>query len=129
MAYWNGKFQWVSNDLFKGQYVLLFFYPADFTFVCPTEICEFSDKADKFAEVGCQVIACSTDTHHSHKEYAKKQRNKGGIAPVKIPMIADRTTMISKRYGCLKEDEGVAYRATYLINGEGNLRYMQVSDN
>ena len=123
MAYWNSKFQWVSNDQFKGKYVLLFFYPADFTFVCPTEICRFSDMAEEFEKINCQVIACSADSHHAHKEYAKKPRNKGGIAPVKIPMIADRTTKISKVYGCLGES-GDSYRATYIINGEGILRYM-----
>ena len=132
MAWWNGKHQELSLDQFKGKYVVLFFYPADFTFVCPTEIVQFSDKSPEFDKIGCQVIACSTDTHHSHKEYAKKDRKKGGLDPMVIPMLGDRTTQISADYGCLCQipggDAGCAYRATYIIDKEGKLRHMSIGD-
>ena len=111
---------------------MLFFYPADFTFVCPTEIVQFSDKSGEFDKIECQVIACSTDTHHSHKEYAKKERKKGGLDPMVIPMLADRTTQISSDYGCLCQipggDAGCAYRATYIIDGNGILRHKAIND-
>ena len=108
--------------------MLLFFYPLDFTFVCPTEICQFSDKAAEFEKLGCQVIAASTDSHFSHKEYTKKDRKKGGLGPMAIPMIADTTTKISRDYGCLIEEEGIAFRATYIIDDKGIMRHVTIGD-
>ena len=113
---------------FKGKYVLLFFYPLDFTFVCPTEICQFNDKAAEFEKHGCQVVACSTDSHFCHKEYTKKDRKKGGLGPMTIPMLADTTTKTAESYGCLIEDEGIAYRATYIIDDKGILRHATIGD-
>ena len=79
MAWWDKKFQEISLEQFKGKYVVLFFYPLDFTFVCPTEIVQFSDKKAEFDKLDCQVIACSIDSHFSHKEWTKKDRKKGGL--------------------------------------------------
>ena len=94
-AYWQGKFQEISLDQFKGKYVVLFFYPLDFTFVCPTEICQFSDRSGEFDAINCQVIACSIDSHFSHKEWTHKERKKGGLGEMKIPMLSDLTHKIS----------------------------------
>jgi len=87
---WNvNKFEEISLSQYKGKYVVLFFYPLDFTFVCPTEIVQFSDRVAEFEKLNCQVIACSTDSHFSHKEWTKKDRKKGGLGPMKIPMLGD----------------------------------------
>ena len=131
MAWHEKKFQEVSLDDYRGKYVVLFFWPLDFTFVCPTEVCQFSDKADEFAEIGCQVIGVSIDSHFVHAEWTKKPRNKGGLGPMKIPMLADVSKQISRDYGCLIEDgsdAGVAFRATYIIDKEGVLRQISMND-
>ena len=130
MAWWNG-FKKVKLTDFKGKYVVLFFWPLDFTFVCPTEICQFSDKAKNFREIGCEVIGASIDSHFTHMEYTKKERKNGGLGKMDIPMIADITKSISKSYGALIEDgadAGIAFRATYIIDDKGILRHMSLSD-
>lgn len=130
MAWWNG-FKKVKLTDFKGKYVVLFFWPLDFTFVCPTEICQFSDKAKNFREIGCEVIGASIDSHFTHMEYTKKERKNGGLGKMDIPMIADITKSISKSYGALIEDgadAGIAFRATYIIDDKGILRHMSISD-
>ena len=130
MAWWNG-FKKVKLTDFKGKYVVLFFWPLDFTFVCPTEICQFSDKAKNFREIGCEVIGASIDSHFTHMEYTKKERKNGGPGKMDIPMIADITKSISKSYGALIEDgadAGIAFRATYIIDDKGILRHMSISD-
>ena len=99
--------------------MVLFFWPLDFTFVCPTEVCQFNDRASEFEEIGCQVIGCSIDSHFVHAEWTKKPRSKGGLGPMEIPMLSDQTHEISKDYGCLIEDgddAGVSFRATYIID-------------
>ena len=131
MAWYEGKFQKLSLEQFRGQYVVLFFWPLDFTFVCPTEICEFNDKAPQFAENKCQLIGCSVDSHFTHMEYTMKPRVQGGIGPMQIPMLSDLTKKISKDYGCLIEegdDAGVAMRATYIIDDKGILRQITMND-
>jgi alkyl hydroperoxide reductase subunit AhpC len=111
-AYHKG-FKKISLADYKGKYVVLFFYPLDFTFVCPTEIIEFSNKAEEFRKIGCEVIGCSVDSAFSHLEYTKKPREKGGLGEMNIPLLADITKQIAKDYGVLLEtsdDAGVALR-------------------
>lgn len=111
-AYYKG-FKKISLSDYKGKYLVLFFYPLDFTFVCPTEIIEFSNKAEEFRKLGCEVAGCSVDSAFSHMEYTKKPREKGGLGDMSIPLLADITKKISKDYGVLLEhsaDEGVALR-------------------
>ena len=132
-AYWKKKFQEISLEQFKGKYVVLFFWPLDFTFVCPTEICTFNDHGKDFEEIGAQLIGCSVDSHFVHMEYTKKDRKKGGLGPMDIPMVSDLSKKIAKDYGCLIEDPtdgdcGVAFRATYIIDGKGILRHMSIND-
>lgn len=97
-AWWKDAVKQVSLDDFKGKYVVLFFYPADWSWVCPTEICEFNDKAPEFAALNCQVIGASTDTHLSHMEYTRKERKKGGLGPMDIPLLGDPSLKVSKDY-------------------------------
>jgi len=110
---------------------VLFFWPLDFTFVCPTEICQFSDRAKDFEAIGCQVIGASIDSHFTHMEYTKKDRKTGGLGKMAIPMVADVSKEISKKYGCLIEDggdAGIAFRATYIIDDKGIVRHISISD-
>ena len=130
-AWWGNKFQQIDNNTFKGKYVVMFFWPLDFTFVCPTEICQFNDKAKEFEAIGVQLVGVSIDSHFTHMEYTKKDRKKGGLGPMQIPMLSDVTHKIARDFGCLVEegpDAGVALRATYIIDGNGKLRHMSMND-
>ena len=130
-AFWQDKFQKISLEQFKGKYVVLFFYPLDFTFVCPTEIIQFGDKHEDFAKINCQLIASSVDSVHSHRQWCMKDRKKGGLGAMHIPIIGDITKNIARDYGCLIEeggDAGVAFRATYIIDDKGVLRHASVND-
>lgn len=124
----NGEFKTVKLSDYKGKYVVLFFYPLDFTFVCPTEIIAFSERVDEFRAIGCEVLACSTDSVYSHLAWVNTPRKQGGLGPMKIPLLADKTMELSKKYGCLKEDEGIAFRGLYIIDDKGNLRQITIND-
>merc|ERR1712165_400884 len=113
---------------YQGKYVVLLFYPADFTFVCPTEIIAFSERAEEFRKEGCEVIAISTDSHFTHLAWVNTPREAGGLGKMNIPLLADRTQQISANYGVLKEDEGVAFRGLFIIDGNGVLRQITVND-
>ena len=91
MAYTDGGFKNISLSDYAGKYVVLFFYPLDFTFVCPTEICAFNDAAGDFDAENCALISCSVDSHFTHMEYTKKPRSQGGIGEMDIPMLSDLT--------------------------------------
>lgn len=103
------------ND-FKGKYLCLFFYPLDFTFVCPTELHAFSDKLEEFKKRNCEVVAASIDSHFSHLAWLGTPRAKGGIEGVKYPILADLHKTIARSYGTLSEDDGVAFRGLFLID-------------
>merc|ERR1719461_405846 len=111
----GGKIGKSSLSDYKGQWVFLFFYPLDFTFVCPTEICAFSDNVEKFKALKCQVLGCSVDSEYTHVAWCNTARNKGGLGPMEIPLIADLTRGLCKKYDCLI-DAGHACRATFLID-------------
>ena len=99
--------------------------------MCPTEIVQYSDSAKEFRENGCEVIGASIDSHFVHMQYAKQDRKIGGLGKMDIPMIADVTKEISRKYGCLiedGEDAGIAFRATYIIDGNGIVRHISISD-
>jgi len=128
LAVVNGEFKEISLDDYKGKYVVLFFYPLDFTFVCPTEIIAFSDRAEEFRKLGCEVVACSTDSHFSHLAWCERPRKQGGLGDMKIPLLADKNMAISRAYGVLKEDEGLAFRGLFIIDGKQKLRQMTVND-
>jgi peroxiredoxin (alkyl hydroperoxide reductase subunit C) len=125
-AYVNGKFKPVSLKDYRGKWVVLFFYPLDFTFVCPTEILAFSDHLDEFQGVDAEVVTCSVDSKFSHKAWAETPRAKNGIEGVKIPMLEDMTKKIARDYGVLIEDAGIALRGLFIIDPEGVLQYQVV---
>ena len=129
---WHGKiFKDIKLADYKGKWVVLFFYPMDFTFVCPTEICQFSDHGEKFQSLNCEVIGCSVDSKFSHREYALKPREEGGLSPLAIPLLSDISHEISKDYGVLIDqgpDKGVAFRGTFIIDPTGILRQYSIND-
>jgi len=125
----NGDFaENFSMSQFKGKYVVLFFYPLDFTFVCPTEICAFSDRAQEFKELGCEVLACSTDSHFSHLAWTQQSRKQGGIGEMNIPLLADTNHDIGKKYGVMIPDAGICYRGLFIIDKAHNLRQITIND-
>jgi len=124
----DGEFKEIKLADYKGKYLVLFFYPLDFTFVCPTEIIAFSDRVEEFRAINCEVVAASTDSHFSHLAWVNTPRKQGGLGDMKIPLLADKTCDIAKRYGCLKEDEGIAFRGLYIIDDKGNLRQITIND-
>jgi alkyl hydroperoxide reductase subunit AhpC len=109
----------VSLDDYKGKWVVLFFYPLDFTFVCPTEIIGFADRIADFASRGAEVVGVSIDSQYSHLAWYNTPRNKGGIAGTDYPVLADVTKQISRDYGVLMEDKGIALRGLFIINPDG----------
>lgn len=121
-AYIKGDFKDISLNDFKDKWVVLFFYPLDFTFVCPTELKSFAQLNEKFESAGAKVIACSTDSKFSHKAWFEKD-----MPEVTYPVLADFTKKISADYGVLNEATGFANRAVFLISPEGNVEYVQAT--
>jgi len=124
----NGSFQDdFTLSQFRGKHVLLFFYPLDFTFVCPTEIIAFSERVADFESLGVQVIGCSVDSHFSHLAWRNLPRTQGGIGDIRYPLVADLNKQIARDYDVLL-DGGVALRGTFLIDKEGIVRHQVVND-
>eukprot|EP01083_Nonionella_stella_P033089 90598_1 len=123
----NQTFENIKLSNLKGKWVVLFFYPMDFTFVCPTEICEFSDKSTDFDKINCRVIGASVDSQYAHFAWSNVPRNQGGIGQLNIPLLADVSRTLSTDYGVLLE-EGHTCRATFIIDPNGVVRHMQMND-
>jgi len=113
---------------YRGKWVVLLFYPLDFTFVCPTELTTFSDRYRDFEGIGAEVIGISTDSVYSHRAWLQTPRDKGGVEGLKFPLGADITKKMSKDYGVLIDDKGIALRGLFVIDPEGVLRYKVVHD-
>ena len=124
----DGQFTEVQLSDYKGKYVVLFFYPLDFTFVCPTELHAFQAKYAAFQELGVELIGVSVDSHFSHFAWVNTPKAKGGIEGVKYPLVADLTKQISKDYDVLLEDAGVALRGLFLIDKEGVVQHQVVNN-
>ena len=117
-AFQNGAFKTVTNNDLKGKWAILFFYPADFTFVCPTELVDMADKYAQFQEMGVEIYSVSTDSHFVHKAWHDASES---IRKIKYPMLADPTGALSRALGVYIEEEGMAYRGTFLVNPEGKI--------
>lgn len=115
------------SDL-RGRYVIFFFYPLDFTFVCPTELRAFQEKLEEFKERDCEVVACSTDSHFAHLAWLRMPPERGGIEGVCYPIISDINKTIARDYEVLCRREGIAYRGLFLIDKEGVIRHQVVND-
>jgi peroxiredoxin (alkyl hydroperoxide reductase subunit C) len=112
---------------FKGKYVLLFFYPLDFTFVCPSEIIAFNKKLDEFKKRGVEVVGVSVDSQFTHFAWKSTPVNKGGIGDIQFPLVADLSKSIAKEYGVLF-DEAIALRGLFLIDKDGIVRHSTIND-
>ncbi|XP_010183669.1 PREDICTED: thioredoxin-dependent peroxide reductase, mitochondrial, partial [Mesitornis unicolor] len=124
----NGEFKELSLDDFKGKYLVLFFYPLDFTFVCPTEIVAFSNKANEFRDVNCDVVAVSVDSHFCHLAWINTPRKSGGLGKMNIPVLSDLTKQISRDYGVLLEGPGIALRGLFIIDPNGIIKHLSIND-
>jgi peroxiredoxin (alkyl hydroperoxide reductase subunit C) len=123
----NGSFGEIQLSQYKGKYVLLFFYPLDFTFVCPTEIIAFSDRCKEFSDLGVQVIGVSVDSHYTHLAWRNTPRNQGGLGNIEYPLVADLNKQIARDYDVLV-NEAVALRGLFLIDKSGVVRHQVVND-
>ncbi len=123
----DGSFQELSLSDYQGKYVLLFFYPLDFTFVCPTEIIAFSDRAAEFKALGVQIVGVSVDSHFSHLAWRNTPRDQGGLGDIQYPLVADLTKQIARDYDVLTGDT-VALRGLFLIDQKGVVRHQVVND-
>ena len=129
----DGEFQTLSLSDFQEKYVVLVFYPFDFTYVCPTELIAFSDSIQKFRDIGAEVLGVSTDSHFTHLAWIKTPRTEGGLGKINYPLLADISKDMSRNYGVLvenPEDEllGAALRGTFIIDKDQKVRSAQVND-
>jgi len=124
----DGSFRQLRLSDYRGKYVVLFFYPLDFTFVCPSEIIAFDKRLDQFKERNCEIIGVSVDSQYSHWAWRNTPRDKGGIGNVQFPMVADITKKIASDYGVLLADAGVALRGLFLVDKQGIVRQAVIND-
>jgi peroxiredoxin (alkyl hydroperoxide reductase subunit C) len=123
----DDSFETIRLSDYRGKYVVLFFYPLDFTFVCPSEILAFDKKIEDFRKRNCEVIGVSVDSHFSHLAWRNTEVSKGGIGPIRYPLVADIKKEIAREYGVL-HDDSVALRGLFLIDKEGVVRHALVND-
>lgn len=119
------EFQTINLEQYRGKWVVLFFYPMDFTFVCPTELVEFNNKIDEFEDRDTVLLGGSTDTEYSHLGWVKSHED---LADLKYPLFADTTKRMALDYGVLKPEAGVALRGTFIIDNDGVLRWSCIND-
>jgi peroxiredoxin len=125
-AFHNGEFKTVTQEDLRGKWSVFFFYPADFTFVCPTELGDLADKYPELKKLGVEVYGVSTDTHFTHKAWHDASET---IKKVKYPLLADPTGHLSRSFGVYIEEEGLAYRGSFLVNPDGLVKIAEVHDN
>ena len=124
-AYHNGKFVELTDANVKGKWSVFFFYPADFTFVCPTELGDMADLYGEFQKIGVEVFGVSTDTHFVHKAWADASET---IKKIKYPMIGDPTGAITRNFDVMIEEEGLALRGTFVMNPQGVIKVVEIHD-
>ncbi len=125
-AYVNGELKTVTDKDVKGKWAIFFFYPADFTFVCPTELVDMAEHYDKFRQLGAEVYSVSTDTQFTHKAWHDASES---IRKIQFPMLADKTGYLSESFGVLNPEDFLAYRGTFIVNPEGVVKVAEINDN
>ena len=125
-AYHNGKFVPVTHEDLKGKWSVIVFYPADFTFVCPTELGDLAGRYDEFQKIGVDLYAVSTDTHFAHKAW---HNSSDTISKVQYPLIGDPTATLARNFEVLIEEQGLALRGTFVIDPAGKIKTIEVDDN
>jgi len=124
----KGSMKEIKLTDYRGKYLVFFFYPLDFTFVCPTEILAFNDRLEEFRALNTEVVACSVDSHFTHLAWTQVPRKEGGLGPLNMPLLSDLTHKISKDYGVFLEDNGHTLRGLFLIDDKGVLRQITMND-
>lgn len=124
----NQEFKVVKLSDYLGQYVVLFFYPLDFTFVCPTEIIAFSDRHSEFKSINTEILGVSVDSEFAHLAWIQTERKQGGIGDIEYPLISDLKKEISIAYNVLEPNAGVALRGLFIIDPQGFIQYMTVNN-
>ncbi|ELU16156.1 hypothetical protein CAPTEDRAFT_228025 [Capitella teleta] len=124
----NGEFKDLSLSDYKGKYLVFFFYPLDFTFVCPTEIIAFSDRVKEFQAINAEIVAASVDSPFTHLAWMNTPRNQGGLGKMNIPLLSDLSHKISKDYGVYLENVGHTLRGLFIIDPKGILRQITMND-
>ena len=123
-AFHGGKFVEVTDAALKGEWSVIFFYPADFTFVCPTELGDLADNYKEFQRLGVEIYSVSTDTHFTHKAWHDASET---IRKIKFPMIGDPTGAITRNFGVMIEDAGLAERGTFVIDPQGRIQIIEIN--
>ena len=123
-AYKQGKFLSVSDADLKGKWSVVFFYPADFTFVCPTELEDLADNYAEFQKLGVEIYSVSTDTHFSHKAWADTAP---AIGKIQYTMVGDPSGVVTNNFGVMREGQGLADRGTFLVDPDGVIQFMEVT--
>ena len=129
----NNKIVRLDSKNYKGKYLILLFYPFDFTFVCPTELTAFSEKAAEFATLNANIIGLSVDSAFSHLAWTRTKRDQGGVGQLNFPLFSDITKEVSRSYGVLVEDKddelnGASLRGLFIIDEKGIIRHVQIND-
>lgn len=124
-AYHDGKFVTVTDADLKGKWSVVFFYPADFTFVCPTELGDLADHYAEFRKMGVEIYSVSTDTHFTHKAWHDSSDT---IGKIQYPMVGDPTGAITRNFDVMIEEDGMAMRGTFVVNPEGLVKIIEVND-
>ncbi|KAK4003901.1 hypothetical protein OUZ56_005652 [Daphnia magna] len=124
----DGSFKDLKLTDFKGKYLVFFFYPLDFTFVCPTEILAFNDRIEEFRALNTELVACSVDSHFTHLAWVNTPKREGGLGPLKIPLLSDLSHKISTDYGVYLEDIGHTLRGLFIIDDKQTLRQITMND-
>jgi peroxiredoxin 3 len=124
----DGSFKDIKLSDYKGKWVVLYFYPLDFTFVCPTEIIAFSDRYADFKAAGAEIIGVSVDSHYTHLAWRNTARTEGGLGKLEYPLVADLNKSIARDYGVLIEDAGIALRGLFIIDPKGDIRAATIHD-
>jgi alkyl hydroperoxide reductase subunit AhpC len=137
--FWSGitvegeKFVKKNSEEYKGKYLVLLFYPFDFTYVCPTELISFSENMNKFREIGAEVVGISTDSHFTHLAWIRTPRSQGGVGKLNFPLLADISKKVSRSFRVLVEDEtddlfGASLRGLFIIDDKGIIRSFTIND-
>jgi len=128
-GYFNGSLGKYKLSDYRGKWVILLFYPLDFTFVCPTEVLNFSDAAGEFNKLNCQIFGISVDSKYVHKAWVDTKREEGGLGgKLNYPLLSDINKQIARDYGILLEEEGVALRGLFLINPDGIIMHTTINN-
>jgi peroxiredoxin len=125
-AFQNGEFKTVTSEDVKGKWAVFFFYPADFTFVCPTELVDLAEKYEELKKMGVEVYSVSCDTHFVHKAWHDASDS---IKKINYPMLADPLGVLAKGFGVFIEEAGMAYRGTFVVDPEGKIKIAEIQDN